>query len=302
MNARSQASLLGFDIVRLAATATVAAGHWWSIHASANDRPLNVGPMQASWLGVAALLGVSGYLAFGPGDRSASAWFWRRATRIYPVYWATLALVFAANAYLQRHPVTTASASAHVAGIAAFTHPDMLLATHLWFVSLILACYAIAALGRCWESFVPIAATAILALQPYGSSYAAFFGCFFAGGLMRRFPGWVAPVFAVAVGLTLAYIRHADYLCIPIAVTAVVAARVVRRRSPAPTAAAAHATYEFYLLHPLAYLLGAETFQLSREANLVVGTAIAFAATAAFAIVGRRMRSWTTARHTVRAD
>lgn len=102
-------------------------------------------------IGVDLFLLVSGFtLAAGPGDLSLSSFLQRRFLRIFPPYWiALIAFVWLNHRYFGAQ-YSTENLWLHLAGLHGFSRPEHFSAIteSFWFISLIVAAYAVFAVLR----------------------------------------------------------------------------------------------------------------------------------------------------------
>src|SRR4051812_26420499 len=103
MGNREISSILGYDVIRLAAITCVALQHGMSI-VGIEPRPI-FGRLNVGQLGVTAFCALSGYFALHSRG-GLSRWLWRRLSRIYVPYWITLIAIFSANRVVRYKPVS----------------------------------------------------------------------------------------------------------------------------------------------------------------------------------------------------
>ncbi|MFB9746058.1 acyltransferase family protein [Leifsonia shinshuensis] len=223
------------DLLRLAAALSVVAYHWlfWGIEHGAIH---SFGATPVSWLAAYGFLGVqlffliSGFVIFlSASGREASAFAAGRATRLYPAYWAGVALTSATllvtgqTAPLELLPKFLANLTM---APAVFRQPQ--LDGVYWTLTLELQFYALVFLfllfrRRRWlDTFFPLWAIGMLGTTLFVPRVAALPLCgdlftLFAGGAiiaMISRSGWTAlraaGLLASVVGGVVATIRHAD--------------------------------------------------------------------------------------------
>ena len=114
-------------------------------------------------------------------------WLGRRLKKILVPYWLALTAMLLLNYAFHYKPATLGLILAQYAGIAGFTHPLSLIGVQTWFISVILACYLLAALIRFDRIFLPLSVVVALALLlNHAPNY---WGCilqFLAGGRWSR--------------------------------------------------------------------------------------------------------------------
>ncbi len=99
-------------------------------------------------IGVALFCAMAGFFALG-GSRPVGRWAFDRARRLFPAYWVVTLALFAANAVTSYKPATPSLFVSQMLGLGYFTHGgEHLINVPSWFLSLILTCYAIAAVVR----------------------------------------------------------------------------------------------------------------------------------------------------------
>jgi len=230
---RSRLALL--DLLRLAAALSVVAYHWlfWGIE---HDAIRSFGRTPVSWLAAYGFLGVqlffliSGFVIFlSASGREASAFAAGRATRLYPAYWAGVALTSATllltaqTAPLELLPKFLANLT-----MAPAVFRQTQLDGVYWTLTLELQFYALVFLfllfrRRSWlEVFFPLWAIAMLGTTLFLPRVAALPLCgdlftLFAGGALIAVisrAGWTvlraAGLLASVVGGVVGTIRHAD--------------------------------------------------------------------------------------------
>ena len=263
---RSRDSLLVFDLFRLASALAVAVGHCWTIY---NDfEVLTVGTMRVGRSGVAILCAIGGYFAFLSRKGPSLPWLWKRLARVYPPFWATVTILVLANHWFHQRPVSLGLIVSEYAGIGFFTH-GYILGVHLWFISLILVCYVGAALIRKHVWLMPFVAAPLVFMEADVAELAL---CFLLGGATAVTRSWWPPALGIASGILLGIEFNPDFRYLAIAGLAMLLAPRSTAKSPPWIASSAQASYEFYLLHPIAYLFLKEVVGLGYWTNLVVGT------------------------------
>lgn len=136
----------GLDALRVVALALVVLAHVIEV-ARLTLRP---GVLGVDWgqLGVACFCVMAGSFALG-GRRTLGAWLVDRVLRLFPAYWLVTLAAFGANAVVDYKPATVGLFVSQMLGLGYFTHGGAsLVNVPSWFLSLIVACYAVAAVVR----------------------------------------------------------------------------------------------------------------------------------------------------------
>lgn len=280
------ANLLGYDLVRLAAMGCVAAQHALSI-SGIEPAPI-LHTVNLGQLGVTLFCALSGFFALRTsGD--PIGWLRRRLDRVCLPYWISLAAIFTANGIVHYKPVTAGLVVSVFLGVAYFTHPGSLVGVHVWFMSLILVCYALGALIRWDRRLLPACVGITVLLIPQDPGLTRHVLSFLAGitvAVLSR-PVWTALGLAV-VGGAVAVRPEFAY---PLAGTAaLILGGSIRGRSPRAVARAGRASYEFFLVHGPVYLGLARLVGSSLLGIATIGTAAAIAATWALRRADRAVR------------
>jgi len=118
-----------------------------------------ISPGQA---GVAIFCGVSGLLAFSSRPASPWQWFRRRLARIFPAYWLVTLVAFGLAFAWSAKKISVGLFVSQMLGVGYFTHGWELINVVSWFVSLIILCYALAAIA--WQSDFPKTFLGVVAL------------------------------------------------------------------------------------------------------------------------------------------
>jgi hypothetical protein len=274
-------TLLSFDILRIAAMTLVALQHLLSTlnkNGPSLFRTLDLGQM-----GVACFCAISGYFSLHASSSGNIQWLTRRLQRVFIPYWISLLAIFAANAFTHYKPVSTGLVISEFAGTGLFTHADSLIGVHVWFISLILLCYAMALClrfsRRCFPALF-IIAFALVGWNPLISSHLISFlcGCLLAeksGSASRR---WVA--IGISLGCIAAiFILNLQYAYPLIATSLILLCASSSSVSSHWLGVASNATYEFFLVHGPIYLGLALYAHWGLFANMIFGTTIAIFAT-----------------------
>lgn len=247
----------GFDILRFAALAMVVWQHVLSLHGITPEHLLP--GLDVGQLGVTIFCAISGYFAIGGAERSSWRWLGRRLERIYIPLWLTLIPLFALNAVLGAKDASIWLIVSEFAGTALFTHGGQLIVgAHLWFISLILLCYLLAAPVRRFPILLPIV-VCCLAFAGWGRlPLARYLLVFFIAGTIRGLSLGTATTIWLLAAMTAAcwLLGGASTVFIPSAVglAAVAAAKVISTYFHWPAqwswpAKTTDASYHFYLAH-----------------------------------------------------
>ncbi|HET7340905.1 MAG TPA: acyltransferase family protein, partial [Methylomirabilota bacterium] len=203
----------GLDALRVLALALVVLAH---VIVVVPLTAVPAGVLGVDWgqLGVACFCVMAGY--FAAGDRKPlGAWAADRVVRLFPAYWLVTLAAFAGNELVGYKPATLGLFVSQMLGLGYFTHGGAnLINVPSWFLSLIVACYVVAALVRVSRAprltLVGLAAVtlALVALGLHADftrqilAFLAGMGVRLAGGLERP-PSVRASVALVAPALVL---------------------------------------------------------------------------------------------------
>lgn len=122
------------QLIRALAAALIVVCHIFEIYGS-----------PAAWwanFGVQVFLVLSGCLFGARTIRDWPQWFGRRARRILPAYWLLITIVFAVNCFVMKPAVLWKPYLATLAGIQDFCKITLPGCDHLWYITLLLVCYA----------------------------------------------------------------------------------------------------------------------------------------------------------------
>jgi peptidoglycan/LPS O-acetylase OafA/YrhL len=254
--------LTGFDWLRVIALALVVLRHVLQVTHLPLSRDVVI--LDQGQLGVALFCAMAGFFALG-GDRPLGRWAADRVLRLFPAYWVVTAAVFAGNALIGYKPASTGLLVSQMLGLGYFTHGgDQLVNVPSWFLSLILACYVLAALVRVAPRRGPaILALAVVAatltLADWRTDFVRQVLAFVAGMAIRDLGLLAAPAaLRVAVVLALPGVAWLapDLGYAAWAMAAVVAAAAVPLPALRPVRFLADHSYEIFLVHgPLLVLL-----------------------------------------------
>jgi peptidoglycan/LPS O-acetylase OafA/YrhL len=141
-----QEFVVGFQWLRVLAIGLVTWQHAASV--TGHEKFTWIGNLSIGQFGVSIFLFISGWLAMD-SQRSPTSWLIRRAARIYPAYWIVMLVSFTLAWLVGYKQFSWLQVISQFAGVGFFTHPDNLVNTPTWFVSLLLACYLGTYLVRC---------------------------------------------------------------------------------------------------------------------------------------------------------
>ena len=147
---------LGIDYLRVFAIALITAQHAASLTGA--YAWTFVGDLSWGQLGVSMFIAISGYYSATDHD-TAFRWLIKRFRRLFPAYWLVTILAFTL-ARMEGHPFTAFQVISQMAGTGFFTHGWALVNVVSWYISLLLLCYAIAAVSRLCRHPVWVMATA----------------------------------------------------------------------------------------------------------------------------------------------
>jgi peptidoglycan/LPS O-acetylase OafA/YrhL len=269
--------VLGLDVLRLTAMALVVLWHVASVFDL--DQRHWLSRLNPGELGVTLFCGVSGFLAARADDAKPLAWLFRRLDRLYVSYWLVLPPIFVANAIVAYKPMTASLVVSEFLGTAGLTHPDQMVGIHLWFISLIVLCYALATVIRMDRRAWWLAAAGATLTLDYNTLFAQHVLSFLGGMAACRYAqrGYILACVALVLAVLAAGFRPP--LAYPaVAVAALLLSTRSARSSGPLLAGLARLTYHFYLVHGPIYLALAEMLGLSPAADLLVGTFLSGAA------------------------
>jgi hypothetical protein len=275
------ASLCSFDVARVAAISLVALQHLLTI--SDRQPPLVLNCLNVGQLGVTVFCGLSGYFSMRSSATSNPSWIVRRLKRVFIPYWISLMVIFVANGIVGYKPVSPCLIVSEFLGTALFTHPGALVGVHVWFISLILICYAIAAVIRWRPAALPLFAIGAVAAVCEGqASVAGHVLSFLAGCLLSKCGEWkqqfvVGSLIAVVCAAGIA-VLNAHFAYPFAAMIALLLCSGWLAPSPSWLTRLSESTYEFFLVHGPIYLGLAKYAHLGIVANLAFGTLLAIVA------------------------
>ena len=157
----SRPILGGLDYLRVVAVILVTIQHAAAIlgdKAWMTWRGVNVGQV-----GVAIFLAISGFLA-SQSRQLPWPWFVQRMRRIYPALWIVMVICFGLTWLSGYKQFDTYQVISQMLGLGFFTHPDHLVNTATWFISLLLLCYVGIFVARLCKAQVLIGVASSLGL------------------------------------------------------------------------------------------------------------------------------------------
>ncbi len=250
----------GLDYLRVLAVVLVTIQHAAAILGGKDWmtwRGVNVGQ-----LGVAIFLAISGFLA-SQSRQAAWPWLVQRLRRIYPALWIVMTICFCLTWLSGYKQFDAYQVISQMLGLGFFTHPDHLVNTATWFISLLLVCYLGVFVARLFKSPILIGVASSLGLlawalrvpEPSFVVHVCTFSVAFVGG--ATVPNAMAPrLLMVTGGLAVALGITAEPLFIGAGVS-LIAVGLALRMSTAPwfIRDMADVSYEYYLLHGV-FLVG----------------------------------------------
>jgi hypothetical protein len=271
--------ILGYHLVRVAAIACVAMQH--ALASSGNPSHYVFRYVDLGQGGVAIFCCLSGLFAGCGSSESVLSWLRRRLVRVYLPYWLCLPGIFLANAVAAYKPASPDLIAAQFLGVASVTHPGHQVGSHFWFITLILICYAIAALVR-WERWLLPPWIIGVVVVPLDPGLKGQLLAFLSGMVLGYSPSsWRVAVVCLSVW-TVATVFDPLYAFPWLGVGAVLVGGLITFPSPAWMSEASDGIYEFFLIHPPIYLGVARVFGPSLPIVLGLGTALSIVA--AFAL------------------
>lgn len=248
--------MFGFDIARYLAIGMVVWQHALSLHGKS---PSHLLPgLDVGQIGVTVFIAISGWFAFADSSEHPFRWLQRRLARIYVPMWITLVVLFTFNAALGGKQIDAWLVLSELLGTAGVTHGSSMVGVHLWFISLILACYFLASVIRLYPRLLlPVIFAMSLAAWRHALLCSAVLP-FLLTGAARRSGGSavvIASMSAVAAGITwLAGVRGGVWCPSAVGLGAVALAKAASEQWHWPAAwswpsTASSASYHFYLAH-----------------------------------------------------
>ncbi|MBC7819618.1 MAG: acyltransferase [Planctomycetaceae bacterium] len=250
----------GLDYLRVSAVVLVTIQHAAAImgdKAWMTWRGLNVGQ-----LGVAIFLAISGFLA-SQSRQAAWPWLVQRLRRIYPALWIVMVICFWLTWLSGYKQFDAYQVFSQMLGLGFFTHPDHLVNTATWFISLLLVCYVGVFVARAVKAPILMGVASSLGLlvcafwvpDPSFVVHLFTFSVAFVAGEMVPI-AMVSRLLIVAGGLaiTLGISLEPLFLGAGLSLTSV---GLALRVSTAPRflGVMADVSYEYYLLHGV-FLVG----------------------------------------------
>ena len=286
----------GLDYLRVVAVVLVTIQHAAAIlgfKAWMTWEGVNVGQV-----GVAIFLAISGFLA-SQSRQPAWPWFVQRLRRIYPALWIVMAICFWLTWLSGYKEFDAYQVISQMLGLGFFTHPDHLVNTATWFISLLLVCYAGVFVARLFKaprligvaSSLGLLACAFWVSEPSFVVHVLTFSVAFvaselvpgarvsktlmATGSLAVVCGIIQPLF-VGAGISL--------IAVGVALRVATVPRFIR--------VIAEVSYEYYLLHGV-FLVGVLRFFPGPLAfKLLVALASAVAAAKCLQLFIQRIESW----------
>ena len=294
----------GLDYLRVIAVVLVTIQHAAAI--MGDKAWMTWGGLNVGQLGVAIFLAISGFLA-SQSRQPAWPWFGQRLWRIFPSYWIVMVICFWLTWLSGYKQFDTYQVISQMLGLGFFTHPDHLVNTATWFISLLLVCYVGVFVARLSKAPVLIGVTSSLGLlaaafwvsDPSFAIHAFTFGIVFVETEMV--PGAkVSKFLMVTGGLAVALGISFEPLFIG-AGMALIAVGLALRVSTAPQfiRGLADVSYEYYLLHG-GFLVGAlRGFSGPMAFRLSAALLSAVIAAKWLRLLAQRIETWRGERRSV---
>lgn len=276
----SHPCLLSFDVFRIAAMSLVALQHL--ISTVSKEGPSLFHTLDLGQLGVACFCAISGYFSLRAGSTGNVQWLTRRLKRVFIPFWISLIAIFLANALTHYKPVTAGLVISEFLGTALFTHGNSLIGVHVWFISLILLCYAMALCLRISRQCFPFLAFISLSLVGWNALVSSHMISFLCGCLLAETPHTSQRGAAISISLgciVAIFLLNLQFAYPLIVVWLILICASIPSISSPRVSVVSNATYEFFLVHGPIYLGLAVYARLGFFANLIVGTVIAILAT-----------------------
>lgn len=121
------------------------------------------GGVNVGQVGVAIFLAISGFLA-SQNRQPAWPWFVQRLRHIYPALWIVMAISFWLTWLSGYKQFDAYQVISQMLGLGFFTHPDHLVNTATWFISLLLVCYVGVFVARALKAAARIGVASSLGL------------------------------------------------------------------------------------------------------------------------------------------
>ena len=162
----SRPILGGLDYLRVIAVLLVTIQHAAAI--LGNTTRMTWGRVTFGQVGVAIFLAISGFLA-SQSRQPPWPWFVQRMRRIYPALWIVMVICFGLTWLSGYKQFDAYQVISQMLGLGFFTHPDHLVNTATWFISLLLVCYVGVFVARFLKAPVLIGVASSLGL--FASSF-----------------------------------------------------------------------------------------------------------------------------------
>lgn len=261
--------------------ALVACHHLLAVSAPELDEML--GPYGLGRFGVTLFCGLSGYFSLRSRHTDAWSWIKRRLQRLYVPYWISLVVLFSAAALTHYKPLSAGLIVAQFLGIAGLTHGTGLVGVHVWFISLILLCYALAVVLRWKPTLFPLCLLFALFSLHWNPFYGEHLLSFLVGCVLSYLPHRQLAL-AASVAMSLVFVAAITagfpFFVSPLGVILVLwVCQLPLGNSSPGLLLASEASYEFFLVHGPIYLVCARFLGMGLLLTLVCGTALALAAT-----------------------
>ncbi len=250
----------GLDYLRVSAVVLVTIQHAAAILGDRTWmtwRGVNVGQ-----LGVAIFLAISGFLA-SQSRQAAWPWLVQRLWRIYPALWIVMVISFWLTWLSGYKQFDAYQVFSQMLGLGFFTHPDHLVNTATWFISVLLVCYVGAFVARAVKAPILIGVASSLGFlacafwvpdPSFVVHVFTFSVAFVAGEIMQT--SMVSRLLMVTGGLAITIGIGLEPLFLGAGLSLIAVGLALRVSSALPFIGdLADVSYEYYLLHGI-FLVG----------------------------------------------
>lgn len=298
----------GLDYLRVVAVVLVTIQHASAIlgqTAWMTWQGINVGQVA-----VAIFLAISGFLA-GQSRQAAWPWFVQRLRRIYPAFWIVMAVCFWLTWLKGYKQFDAFQVISQMLGLGFFTHPDHLVNTATWFISLLLVCYVEVFVARHFFKapvFISVASGLGLLACAFWVSDPSFVvhvltfnAAYVASELVPS--ARVSKILMATGGLAAICGFCLEPLFVGAGI-ALIAVGLTLRISTAPRfiRVIAEVSYEYYLLHGVFLVVVLRGFPGPLAFKLSVALVSALVAARCLQLFIQRIERWLAGRHTVSSD
>lgn len=288
--------LIGLDLLRIFAMAGIVFQHLLPIY---DQSPRLTDWIDVGQFGVTLFCGLSGYLILNGTAKSATrVWLLRRFTRLFPAYWIALTCVFLINAVFQYKPVTAPVVVLEYLGLAGLVDGEHRIGQPFWFITLIIACYLIAAVVRRYPSLmIPLCVgmAILLSVAPIAAKwYCTHLLTFLFGGVLANHRQRRTLVLALVLSAVMVWVQDTRWIYALAGTICIAGFQQIRGSSPEWLAYSSDRTYEFFLVHGTVYLGLARIANVGITMNAIAGTLIGIMAAAVLAALTDQLVRWST--------